>query len=91
MLVRHEVEDYDEWEDQFESEVDDRSRKGSEGAEVFVTTEDPNELVVLTEWDSIEDAESYAQESVDPEKIEEAGITGEIEVVELEEIASYDA
>lgn len=91
LLVRHEVEDYDEWKANFDDETEDRRERGSEGGRIFHMTEDANELFVLSEWDSVEDAKNYAKSSASAKKIEKAGIAGEVEVVALEEDTEFDA
>ena len=49
---------------------------------------DPNEVVVLWEWDSAENFWAFIEESDVGEVMEEAGVVGESEMYSLEETES---
>ena len=61
LLVRHKVEDYERWKSVFDHDHGaTRARSGSKGGWILRNAEDPNELVILLEWDSVENARRFA-------------------------------
>lgn len=91
LLIRHKVDDYDAWKENFDSEESDRRAQNSEGGWIFRSKQDPDEVIVLSEWESVDDAREYAKSSANPETLKKAGIEGEIEVLAMREVASFDA
>src|SRR5215207_1926254 len=61
MLVRHKVEDYERWKPGFEEHGATRKESGSKGVRLFRNADDPNETVILLEWDDLENARQFAQ------------------------------
>jgi heme-degrading monooxygenase HmoA len=56
---RLEVGDFDAWKKRFEAGAADRKAAGCLGVQRYQGTEDPRELVVIFEWDTIERAKAY--------------------------------
>src|SRR5215208_4517756 len=56
LLVRHKVEDYERWKPGFEEHGATRKESGSKGVRLFRSADDPNETVILLEWDDLENA-----------------------------------
>src|SRR5215211_7845845 len=61
VLVRHKVEDYERWKPGFEEHGATRKESGSKGVRLFRNADDPNETVIITEWDDLEKARQFAQ------------------------------
>ena len=61
LLVRHKVADYEQWKAVFDAHSVTRQANGSRGGQLFRNASDPNELVVLFEWDVLERARQFAQ------------------------------
>lgn len=61
LLVRHRVADYEEWKRAFDGVDEVRREAGSRGGTVFQGTDDPDEVVVLLEWDGEEQAGEFAR------------------------------
>jgi quinol monooxygenase YgiN len=59
MHVRATVDDFDRWRADFESYHDRRAEHGGRSFQLFRSTDDPNEVVVLIEFDSEEDARAW--------------------------------
>ena len=59
LLVRHKVEDYDHWKPIFDEHAKSRKSGGSQGARVFRSADNPNETLILMEWDSLENARKF--------------------------------
>jgi hypothetical protein len=56
LLARHKVEDYAKWKAAFDEYAADREAASSKGGYVFRNVNDPNEVVVLLEYDDLEKA-----------------------------------
>lgn len=86
-LVHHKVEDYKTWKSVFDGHSSLRSEAGSQGGKIFRSINDPNELFVLLEWDSIENAQKFAQSDSIKEAMKKAGVVGMPAVYFVEEAA----
>ena len=79
LLERHKVQDYDKWKAVFDEDADDREASGSRGARIFRDADDPTELVVLFEWESLEMARERVGSEALRQKFEQAGVAGGVE------------
>jgi heme-degrading monooxygenase HmoA len=86
VLVIHKVEDYDKWKPVYDEDGAIRKAKGSKGAFVFRNADDPNQLVVLTQWEDIESAKNFAEADDLRITMQKAGVKGRPEVHYLEAI-----
>lgn len=86
LLVKHTVEDHDEWKPIFDRHASVRIEHGSQGYQLFNVSGDPNEIVILLDWDSVENAQAFIEESDLREVMEEAGVVGEPEFYFLDDI-----
>jgi heme-degrading monooxygenase HmoA len=86
LLVNHKVEDYDKWKLAYDENGDMRKVKGSKGAFVFRTAEDPNHILVLTEWENLESAKNFAEDKELKTAMKKGGVVGQIDSYILEEI-----
>jgi len=94
LLERHKVRDYDKWRAVFDEDSDNRAASGSRGAQIFRSADDPSELMVLFEWESMEMARRRIESKAVSQKFEEAGVAGGVERTEfyfLEEAESLRA
>jgi quinol monooxygenase YgiN len=76
LLVRHTVEDYARWRPYFDQHEAARRTAGSQGAQVFQSAANPNEITILMEWDSLENAQAFAQSPDLREIMQKAGVMG---------------
>lgn len=86
VLVKHTVEDYDSWKAHFDDHQPTREEFGQLGYQLYSVTEDPNEVVVLLYWDSVENARRFFEESDVADVMDRAGVIGEPELHFLDEI-----
>ena len=94
LLERHKIRDYDKWRAVFDEDSDNRAASGSRGARIFRSADDPSELMVLFEWESLEMARRRIESKAVSEKFEESGVAGGVERTEfyfLEEAESLRA
>lgn len=61
LLIRHKVADYAKWKPGFDAHGVTRQANGSRGGQLFRNATDPNELVILLEWDDLEKARQFTQ------------------------------
>lgn len=60
--------------------------RGSMGGHLFRTTDEPNDLASLSEWDSVENAQAFTESEDLREAIERADVSGESELDFLEKL-----
>ncbi|MGZ7109598.1 MAG: antibiotic biosynthesis monooxygenase family protein [Methanobacterium sp.] len=63
-----------------------RKAKGSKGAFVFHSADDPNHVFVLTNWENLESAKNFAESDDLRITMQKAGVNGRPEVYYLEKI-----
>lgn len=61
MISRRRLEegDFEAWKERFEKQASARKAAGCRGVRRFRGIEDPNELMVIFDWDSIENAKAF--------------------------------
>ena len=85
IIVRHTVADYARWKALFDADVANRQAGGSKGGQLFRSADDPNEVVMLFEWD-LEQARQFSQSKDLRAKMQEAGVLDPPDFHFLEEI-----
>jgi heme-degrading monooxygenase HmoA len=86
VLIRHKVEEYKRWKPAFDAHGATRKASGSKGGRLLRSAEDPNELVILLEWDNLQKARQFAQSDDLRNTMQRAGVVGKPEVYFLEEL-----
>ena len=85
VIVKHTVADYARWKALFDADDANRQAGGSNGGHLFRSADDPNEVVMLFEWD-LEQARQYSQSEALRAKMQEAGVLSPPDFYFLEEI-----
>lgn len=86
LLATAEVEDLDEWKATFNDNESYRTEHGQRGYQAFQSVDDPDEIVVLFEWDERKDARAFFESEEMREKMVEAGIKGKPDMTSLERV-----
>ena len=86
VIVKHTVADYTRWKLIFDADGANRQVGGCKGGQLFRSADDPNEVVILFEWD-LKEAQQFTQHEELRAKMQEAGVLGSPELYFLEEIA----
>ena len=60
MLVQHKVKDFSEWKSAYDSVSDLRASNGELSDQIFRDASDPNNLTVVFKWNSLANAQKYA-------------------------------
>jgi heme-degrading monooxygenase HmoA len=85
LLVRHKVEDYARWRPIYDEHGATRKASGSAGGRVFRSADNPNEVVILLEWDDLEKARQFAQSEDLRQTMQRAGVVDQPDVYFLNE------
>jgi heme-degrading monooxygenase HmoA len=86
LMVIHTVEDYEKWRKVFDADASRRKSSGSKGGRLYRSADNPNQLIVRTDWESAEKAQQFASSPGLREAMEHAGVVGMPQVFFLEEI-----
>lgn len=86
VLVRHDVEEFSKWKSLYDKHLETRKAGGSKGARVFRNANNPNEAVLLFEWNDIENARKFTQSDDLRQRMQEAGVTGKPDIFFLDEV-----
>jgi hypothetical protein len=85
IIVKHKVADYAKWKPIFDANGANRQAGGSKGGQLFRSADDPNEVVMLLEWDR-EKAGQFSQREALSAKMQTVGVLGPPDFCFLEEI-----
>ena len=88
LLVHHKVEDYARWRPMYDEHAATRKAGGASGTaagRVFRSATNPNELVILLEWDDLEKARHFAQSEDLRQTMQRAGVVDQPDVYFLNE------
>jgi len=86
VLVKHKVKDFDKWKSAFDGNGDLRKAGGEKGARIFRNIDKPNDIVIIIEWDTIENAKKF-YESEDLKKVmKDAGVLMKPYIYFIEEV-----
>jgi heme-degrading monooxygenase HmoA len=85
ILVQETVENYDKWKTVFDEGGTTRKSAGSKGGYVLQSAEDDNQITILLEWDTLDNARQYTRSDDLRKAMERAGVTGQPKVIFLVE------
>lgn len=91
MLIRHKVKDYAKWKPVYDEHNATRKEAGSKGGRIFRKANDPDELIILFEWDSLDNAKKFAKSDDLKKRMQEAGVSDQPDIYFLEEIEQSSA
>lgn len=77
MFVRHPVADFSEWKQAYDSFDDERQGMGVVDHGVYKSADDPNDVTVWHDFESLESARRFAESERLREAMSEAGVSGE--------------
>ena len=76
MLVRSQVKDFQAWKKVYDEAADLRASFGGGADQVFQDASDPNTFIAIIKWDTLENAQKYAQSPELKATMEKAGVVG---------------
>jgi len=74
LVIRHKVTDFAKWKPLFDAHADARRKAGSRGGKLYRSADNPNETVIVLEWDSVANARKFTQSSDLQETMKRAGV-----------------
>lgn len=80
MIVRHKVANYNEWKPVYDKHGAVRKEYGCKNETVFSNVQDPNDVLVVLQWESQEDAIKFGQSASLQTEEARAGVIGTPEV-----------
>jgi quinol monooxygenase YgiN len=86
MLVQHKVKDFAAWKNVYDSVADLRASNGELSDQIYRDASDPNSLTVIFKWDSLANAQKYAQSPELKAAMEKAGVDGPPNIYFLNEV-----
>ncbi len=86
VLAIQKVEDYDKWKPVFDEHGAIRKKKGSKGATILRDANDPNQLVIITEWEDMDSAKDFALGKDVRVAMQKAGVVNLPKLYYLEEV-----
>jgi heme-degrading monooxygenase HmoA len=84
MLIRHKVKDYTKWKSVFDAHKDMRKSGGEKTYQIFHTANNPKNLVLLFEWDNLENGRQFVKSKELRQAMREAGVSDKPEFYFLE-------
>jgi heme-degrading monooxygenase HmoA len=87
VLIRHKVADYGKWKRAFDTHAATRKANGSKGGRLFRSADDPNEVVVLLQWNELRKARQFVASDDLRQAMERAGVSDQPNIYFLEERA----
>lgn len=88
LLVHHKVEDFNKWKPLFDGHASFRSQMGAKSGKVFHSEDNPNDIFILFEWDSLENAKKFSHSDSLKEVMMNAGVIGMPNIHFLEEYST---
>ena len=76
MLVQHKVKNFAEWKKVYDSIAGLRASNGELSDQVFRDASNPNKLTLVFKWDSLPNAQKWAQSPELRAAMEKAGVDG---------------
>ena len=85
VLLRHKVTDYSRWKEAFDAHLNTRMHAGELGFRLFQGVDDPREVTLLLDWDSVEHARKFMTSADLQAAMEKAGVIGSPDVHYIED------
>jgi quinol monooxygenase YgiN len=86
VLVRHKIEDYARWKPVFDEHAATRRTGGSRGGLLFRNAHDPNEILVIFEWNNLDNLQKFVQSPDLAAAMQRAGVIDRPDIYFLEEV-----
>jgi heme-degrading monooxygenase HmoA len=91
VLIQHNVANYDRFEPVFNDDEARRKRGGSKGGTLYRNVDDPNNIIAVFEWDTVEHAHAFANSYELKEAVEWAGDATPPRAIVIEEFLRTNA
>ena len=85
VIVRHKVADYSRWKEAFDAHLNVRKAAGETEARVMLSVDDPREVTLFFDWDSLDRARRFVSSEDLKQTMKQAGVVGDPDVRFLED------
>jgi heme-degrading monooxygenase HmoA len=85
MLVQNKVNEFSVWKKVYDTQAALRTSSGMVSDQIYRDASDPNQLTIVFKWDSLENAQKFAQSPELKAAMEQAGVVGRPEIKFLNE------
>ena len=85
VLANHKVNDYKAWKTAFDSFAEFRKSSGEQAYHIWHTPDNPNDLTLLFQWDSLDNAKTFMLSDKLKTAMQEGGVVGEPNIQFLQE------
>jgi quinol monooxygenase YgiN len=86
IVVHHKVKDYNQWKPIFDQHESFRRANGCKQTRLFQNPDNPNDLIILLEWDNLDNARRFVQSEDLRKTMEQAGVIDQPHVHFLNEV-----
>jgi len=86
MLVQHKVKNFAEWKKVYDSVAGLRASNGELSDKIYNDASDPNKLTIVFKWNSLANAQKWAQSPELKAAMEKAGVDGPPSISFLNEV-----
>jgi hypothetical protein len=86
LMVEHRVRDFDTWKPVYDEHAAVRRKYGATGHEMYRAVDDPNNVIVLNAFPSVDQAKAFATDPSLKEAMERGGVIGEPHITWAEEV-----
>ena len=84
VMVRHKVSEYSRWKEAFDAHHTTRKHAGETGCRMYQSVEDPRDIVIVSDWDSLEQARKFMTSDDLRNAMQQAGVIGSPDVQYVE-------
>jgi quinol monooxygenase YgiN len=85
MIIQHKVADYSRWKEAFDAHLNTRKAAGETDYRVLQSVDDPREITIFLDWDSLDRARRFAGSEDLKQAMQKAGVVGDPDVRFLED------
>jgi uncharacterized protein (DUF1330 family) len=86
LLIRHTIHDYDTWKPAYDEDAPNRRAHGSKGGRLYRNANNPQETIVILEFDDHERAVEFTESPELRERLQRAAVVDHPDIVFLDEV-----
>ena len=86
ILIKQKINGFDVWKKEYDAQEDLRFSNGMLKDHIYLDANDPHQITILFDWDSVENARKFTDSPKLKEAMQRAGVIGRPEITFLKEI-----
>ncbi len=88
VIIRHKVADYGQWKQEFDAHVSRRMAAGESGSRIFHSVDDPRDVTVISDWESVEQARRFIGSEDLRATMKKAGVVGNADINYVQDVVT---